>query len=113
MENEKNLENLKSEEKKAVAGGDIYYAFDRRARTGKYFVPNPTRKYNGKYYSAARQSLKGAIDHETNAGRGTTIHRYNTIAEAEAAAENEGMCIAANSGDQNAAELLFDTFNDD
>ena len=92
MANEKDLKKLKAEEKQAVAGGDIYYG------GLTYCVPNPTREYNGKYFKCVSGVSLGK-KHEQAAGRGTTVHRYKTEAEAAAAAEEEGRILAFYNGD--------------
>ena len=103
----KNLRKLNPEETHNVAGGKVYYGRGRNC----YFVPNPTRARNGKYYSTI-QDATTARTRERAAGRSDEIIRFNTAAEAQAAAEEEGLLIAADNGDQNAINILFGTFND-
>ena len=91
MANEKDLKKLNAEDKKAVAGGDIYYSKE----DWTYYAPNPGMKYNRKLYSIV-DNRKNAIEREKKAGRGAHVHYYDTTEEAMNAAVAEAIRIRYN-----------------
>ena len=93
MANEKDLKKLKAEDKKAVAGGNIYYSRENNA----YYVPNPypdPTSHAENYWKRGYGSVAQMQANERAAGRGANVYSYDTTEKAKAAAEAEAKRIA-------------------
>ena len=93
MANEKDLKKLKAEDKKAVAGGNVYYSRENR----RYYVPNPYPNKQAKHYwkQVFGKTVNQLQANERAAGRGDKVYYYDTTEEAKAAAAAEAEAAAA------------------
>lgn len=85
MANEKNLKRLKAEDKKLVAGGDIYAGPDKD-KIMVYYVPHPnprTRK------SLAYKNLEDAKAEARRLSQDDVIHTYFSADAAKKASDEE------------------------
>ena len=93
MANEKDLKKLNAEDKKAVAGGDIYYSREN----SKHYVPNPYPNPTGHAKNYWKQGVGTVAQLQANeraAGRGDKVYSCDTTEEAKAAATAEAKRIA-------------------